>query len=249
MKPKAAELIEEGYQRIGISYKVMDCQAFVEACLRDIGITTDLAGSNAWYRAMNWVGSPEECTRVFGRIPEGAFLFILEHDGGEVKRGYKDGLGNASHIGIYTGSRGKGAVHSSFTNGMVCESQFKGRTIKGGWNQVGLWLDILDYGITDPEGGDGVKTMVTWADNDSPINMRVRKSTGAQLAGQIPQGETVTAEDNGDGWSWVHWNGKAGYVLTRFLKAPESADTGGELDREKLEQIYHDLGKLLGLEE
>ena len=249
MKPEAAALIEAGYQRIGIPYKTMDCQAFVEACLRAIGITTDLAGSNAWYRAMDWVGSPEECKRVFGRIPEGAFLFILEHDGGEVKRGYKDGLGNASHIGIYTGSRGKGAVHSSFTNGMVCESQFKGRTINGGWNQVGLWLDRLDYGIVDPEGGDGVKTMVTWADNDSPVNMRVRKSTGAQLAGQIPQGETVTAEDNGDGWSWVHWNGKAGYVLTRFLKAPESADTGGELDREKLEQIYHDLGKLLGLEE
>ena len=94
-----------------------------------------------------------------------------------------------------------------------------------------------------------MKTMVTWADNDSPVNMRVRKSTGAQLAGQIPQGETVTAEDNGDGWSWVHWNGKAGYVLTRFLKAPESADTGGELDRGKIVEIYHQLGKILGLEE
>lgn len=247
MKPEAAALVEAGYQRIGIPYKALDCQAFVEACLRAIGITTDLAGSNAWYRAMDWVGSPEECKRIFGRIPEGAFLFILEHDGGEVKRGYKDGLGNASHIGIYTGSRGKGAVHSSESNGMVCESKFAGRTIRGGWNQVGLWLDRLDYGITDPEGGDGVKTMVTWADNNSPINMRVRKSTGSQLAGEIPQGETVTAEDNGDGWSWVHWNGKAGYVLSRFLR-PVDADPGGELNREKLVSIYHELGKILGLE-
>lgn len=248
MKPEAAALIEAGYQRIGIPYKTLDCQAFVEACLRAIGITTDLAGSNAWYRAMDWVGSPEECKRIFGRIPEGAFLFILEHDGGEVKRGYKDGLGNASHIGIYTGSRGKGAVHSSESNGMVCESKFAGRTIRGGWNQVGLWLDRLDYGITDPEGGDGVKTMVTWADNNSPINMRVRKSTGSQLAGEIPQGETVTAEDNGDGWSWVHWNGKAGYVLSRFLRPADADPGGGELNREKLVSIYHELGKILGLE-
>ena len=245
MKPEASALIEAGYQRIGISYKVMDCQAFIEACLKEIGVKKDLAGSNAWYRAMGWVGSPEECARVFGRIPDGAFLFIWKDDGGEVKRGYKDGLGNASHIGIYTGSRGKGAVHSSESNGMVCESVFKGRTIKGGWNRVGLWLDMLDYGITDSGGGDTVTKMVTWADNSSPINMRVRKSTSAQLAGEIPQGETVEAEDNGDGWSWVHWNGKAGYVLTRFLKA---ADAGGGIDRERIVEIYHQLGKILGLE-
>ena len=87
--------------------------------------------------------------------------------------------------------------------------------------------------------------MVTWADNNSPINMRVRKSTGAQMAEQIPQGEIVEAEDNGDGWSWVHWNGKAGYVLNRFLKA---ADAGGGIDRERIVEIYHQLGKILGLE-
>lgn len=226
----------------------MDCQKFVEKCLEAVGVKMDLAGSNAWYRAMGWIGTPEECRNLFGRIPDGAFLFILKQDGGEVKRGYTDGIGNASHIGIYTGSRGKGAIHSSESVGMVCESVFSGKSIRGGWNRVGLWMDGLDYG-TGGGGGKTVTTMITWADNDKPINMRVRKSTGAQLAGQIPQGEIIEAEDNGDGWSWVHWNGKAGYVLSRFLK-PVDADPGiGDLDREKLVSIYHEFGKILGLED
>lgn len=250
MKPKARELIDAGYRQIGISYDVMDCQAFVEECLREIGAYKDLAGSNTWYRAMGWTGSPEECRKVFGKIPDGAFLFILEQDGKEPAKYQGDGIGNASHIGIYTGSRGKGAIHSSKSVGMVCESTFSGKSIRGGWNRVGLWLDGLDYEIGTATGGGEkqVTTMITWADNNSPINMRVRKSTGAQLAGQIPQGESVEAEDNGDGWSWVHWNGKAGYVLSRFLKPMNADPGGGELDREKLVSIYHELGKILGLE-
>ena len=69
----------------------MDCQDFYEQCARDCGLNMDLSGSNAWYRKMiqtGWTGSPEECKKVFGRIPKGATLFIHAFDGGEEKRGY-----------------------------------------------------------------------------------------------------------------------------------------------------------------
>ena len=138
----------QGDKYLGTAYSVMDCQAFVERCLKDAGLDKNLAGSNAWFREClknGWAGSPEECRRTFGKIPKGAFLFIVSHDGGEVKRGYRDGLGNASHIGLYTG-RGKGAIHSSSSRACVAESAFSGRTIpNGGWNTVGLW-NRLDYG-------------------------------------------------------------------------------------------------------
>lgn len=138
----------QGDKYLGTSYKTMDCQAFVERCLKDAGLDKNLAGSNAWYRECRkngWVGTPEQCRREFGRIPRGAFLFILEQDGGEVKRGYHDGLGDASHVGLYTG-RGKGAIHSSSSRGCVAESSFAGKTIRnGGWNTVGLWKR-LSYG-------------------------------------------------------------------------------------------------------
>ena len=139
-------LAEAGFSYLGVSYSKMDCQAFVEQCLRDCGLEKNLAGSNAWFREVRNHGTimtPEECVRQLGTVPPGAFLFILEQDGGEPEKYRKDGLGNASHIGIATG-RGEGAIHSSASRGCVAESRFRNKTISGGWNRVGLW-DRVSY--------------------------------------------------------------------------------------------------------
>ena len=135
-----------GDKYLGRTYSQMDCQAFVEQCLADAGLNVNLTGSNAWYRAMTWVGTPEECRAKFGSIPVGAFLYILEQNGKEPNQYKADGLGNASHIGIYIG-RESGAIHSSYSRGGVYYSPFTGSTINGGWNRVGLWTE-LDYGET-----------------------------------------------------------------------------------------------------
>ena len=150
MKYDAVAFSLVGDQYLGRAYSEMDCQAFVEQCLKSVGCTMDLKGSNAWFRKVQqegWTGSPEECVKQFGCVPKGAFLFIHAFDGGEEKRGYHDGKGNASHIGIKTG-RGKGAIHSSASRGCVAESEFHDKTIRnGGWNMVGLW-NRMDYGKT-----------------------------------------------------------------------------------------------------
>ena len=146
-KYSADEFSKAGDQFLGQPYSEMDCQEFMERCLECVGCLLDLKGSNAWFRkvqAEGWTGSPEECVREFGCVPKGAFLFIHAFDGGEERRGYRDGKGNASHIGIYTGT-GLGAIHSSFTKQGVYESFFAFSTINGGWNMVGLWKE-LDYG-------------------------------------------------------------------------------------------------------
>lgn len=141
----AADVARAARAYLGRSYAEMDCQQLWENCLADAGLRRNLRGSNAWYRRMDWTGTPEACRKRFGRIPTGACLFILLHDGGEVRRGYRDGLGNAAHMGVYTG-RGPGAIHASQSRGAVCESAFRGRTVPGGgWNRVGLWR-ALTYG-------------------------------------------------------------------------------------------------------
>ena len=78
MRVDAKQLARAGYTYIGRLYSEMDCQAFVEQCLADCGMKINLPGSNAWYRRMDWTGTPEECKAQFGRIPVGAFLFILK---------------------------------------------------------------------------------------------------------------------------------------------------------------------------
>ena len=247
-KYSAEEFSRAGDQFLGRSYVEMDCQEFVERCLECVGCVLDLKGSNAWFRKVQqegWTGTPEECVREFGSVPKGAFLFIHAFDGGEGRRGYHDGKGNASHIGIKTG-RGKGAIHSSASRGCVAESEFHDKTIRnGGWNMVGLW-NRMDYGKTVTwvleHSGSGQssqgqeeevkKMMVTvTSPNGGPVNLRKAASRSAALVDRILPGAEAELLESGSGWSKIRVNGKTGWMMTEFLVTDESAvpveDSGG----------------------
>lgn len=266
---KAGDLGRAGCKYLGTPYSTMDCQAFVEKCLKDCGNSTNLAGSNAWYRKVmkeGWVGTPEECRKKYGLIPEGAFLFILKTDGGEPEKYKGDGIGNASHIGIYTGMTGKrmvqigkeagdsvaggfnygdGAINSSSIHGAVCTSNFAGRAINGGWNRIGLWLKKIDYGVNG--GDEPVKTMVVKTDNGGKLNLRAGASTKDDVLEQIPNGTKVEVlVSSAGGWSKISYNGTTGYVMSKYL----TDETGGGGDtvtvsREELQAIYDIIGDML----
>ncbi len=237
----AEEFSRAGDQFLGRSYEEMDCQKFVERCLECVGCLLDLKGSNAWFRKVQqegWTGSPEECVREFGSVPKGAFLFIHVFDGGEEKRGYHDGKGNASHIGIKTG-RGKGAIHSSASRGCVAESEFHDRTIRnGGWNTVGLW-NRMDYGKTmnwllehsgsgqmPPEQKEEEKhmTVTVTSPNGGSVNLRKAPNKAAALVDRILPGTDAELLESGDGWSKIRVKGKTGWMMTEFLVTDECAE-------------------------
>lgn len=253
------ELSQAGFKYLGRSYDEMDCQKFIEQCLKDCGNGTDLAGSNAWYRrVMNegWVGTPEECVSKYGTVPPGAFLFILEFDGGEEKRGYHDGLGNASHIGIVTGKKGNGhgAIHSSHSKGCVCESNFSGKTVKsGGWNRVGLWTKAVDYGIggggsdsgddeddptptPTPDPEPETRTAIVWADNGLPVKMRQEPSVNCRQYWELNVGTVVDVYEDSRGkdgsWSKIGTQIKntyaKGFMMTKFLAMQGGGSDSGD---------------------
>lgn len=92
----------------GIPYSKLDCQAFVEEVLKDCGVRKpdgsvyNWRGSNSmWRTALAWKGTVDECITKYGKIPQGAWVFIVKRDGGEKARGYNDDQGNATHVGIY----------------------------------------------------------------------------------------------------------------------------------------------------
>ena len=274
--PKAADLCKVAPKYLGVPYSKMDCQAFVEKCLSDIGIDDNLSGSNAWYRRMTWVGTPEECKKSFGAIPPGAFLFILKPSGEEPEKYKPDGIGNASHIGIYTGMSfvqlcevgnvdpythdfdfGDGAINSSSTHGCVCTSKFAGKAISGGWNRVGLW-DALTYGFEfmagDTYTGDDSMTGTVWAESGATVNLRSKPSRSAALVDQIPVGDTVTVQNQGDEWDAVLWHGKKGYVMSKFVKygtiqpgQDENDKSTITIERSRLWAVYEELGSILGV--
>lgn len=126
------------YSNGGMSLIGMDCQGLVEYCFIQAGVPKsemDLAGSNAHFRAMRYTCTPEKCKELFGETPAGATLFILEQDGGEPDKYKPDGKGNASHMGLWTGKK---SIAASSSKGRVIESNYKGKSINGGWNMVGF---------------------------------------------------------------------------------------------------------------
>ena len=249
---RSSDLARAGCKYLGEKYTTMDCQKFVRQCMADEGLSAP-PGSNKLYRTMTWTGTPEECKKKFGRIPVGAFLFIHAFDGGEEARGYHDGKGNASHIGIYTGKTGQemvniaiatgntravnynfgdGAIHSSQSREHVATSNFSGKSIRGGWNKIGLW-EKIDYGTkinrilnekeeTEGTGGKMYNAVLSGGNTASPLNMRESKSTRSKLITMIPQGATVTVEAEEGDWALVEYRGTEGYVLSQFVHADEA---------------------------
>lgn len=213
---------------IGRPYEEIDCQQLWENCLEDAGIRLNLAGSNAWYRKMDWTGTPEECVRKFGCIPKGAALFILKLDGREPGKYHSDGIGNASHIGIYTG-RGRGAIHASASKGLVCESEFRGRTIpNGGWNRVGLWKK-LSYGDKIDRllngGGEEIRmeTMIVTAEKGKTVRMRSTPAVAKNELCNVPIGARVEAGPDQNGWREIVWEDTAGWMMSAFLTPADTA--------------------------
>ena len=270
--PKAVDLCQAGLKYLGTPYSRMDCQVFVERSLQDVGIDWNLSGSNAWYRAMTWTGTPAECNASFGAIPKGAFLFVLKQDGKEPEKYKPDGVGNASHIGIYTGMTGDemcklagemfqipdalnydfgdGALNSSNTHGCVCTSKFSGKAISGGWNRIGLW-DRLSYDINFPGGGNKV-TATVWAESGATVNMRSKPNQTAPLVDQVPIGSTVTVTSEQGEWDAITYKGKKGYIMSKFLilgsVQPGQDDQGNDnitVSRARLQAVYDDIGAML----
>lgn len=232
----------------------MDCQAFVERCMRKLGVDLNLAGSNAWYRKMTWVGTPEECKRKYGSIPLGAFLFILKQDGNEPAKYRGDGVGNASHIGLKTGrtanemckgssadvkkrvSHGDGAINSSSTWACVATSKFADKSINGGWNRVGLW-DAFDYGdhINDllvNKKGEVVpmETMTVMCLSGNTVRLRESPRKNAPILASVRKGTTVMAGPEEGGWRPVQYGSHSGWMMAEFLVAGTPAETDTSSD-------------------
>ena len=223
----AKELARAGCKYLGTPYTTMDCQKFWEKMLADCGLKMDLGGSNSWYRYMmehGWCGTPEECKKTFGKIPQGATLFIREDVSESTPAAFRDdGIGDITHMGDYTAMSGEemvriakeagvenasafnygnGAIHSSSSKGGVCTSKFEGKTIpNGGWNRVGLFLEKIVYdGTTPPEPGPEPKPAepemaIVVAESGNTVKMRAKPTQKCKLYWDVPVGSEVTVYD------------------------------------------------------
>ena len=143
-------------------YEDLDCQAFVEKVLYDSGVRKpdgsayNWKGSNAmWRSALSWRGTIAEAVDKFGQIPDGAWAFMLKYDGGEKDRGYHDGEGNASHVGIYVGG---GLVRDSTRSTKTKRDGVGIRSISD-FNMIGL-CKYLDYNVGNVDNKSQIKSIL-----------------------------------------------------------------------------------------
>ena len=258
---EAKELSKSGCKYLGTPYSEIDCQKLWEKMIADCGLKMDLGGSNSWYRYImqhGWCGTPEECKATFGGVPQGATLFIREDVSASTPAQFlDDGIGDITHMGVYTALSGKemvqiaeesgvkdasqynkgdGAIHSSSSRGGVCTSKFAGKTIpNGGWNRVGLFLDKISYESIEP-GPDPEPvqhdTAIVVADNGSTVKMRAKPTQSCNLYWNVPIGSEVTV------YEWNASTDKKGQVWSRIRWAGQDGYMIKEYLRDEYEPDY-----------
>lgn len=151
-----------------LKYSDVDCQAFCELVLKDIGIRQpngavyNWKGSNDMARnACSWIGTKEECIKKFGYIPVGAWAFMWDNTGNEKQRGYYDGKGNYSHIGIFVGDNiVRDSTRIKDSTGKVIRDGVANRNFSA-FNRIGL-CNLLDFGAVTPYNKDvKIKAVLT----------------------------------------------------------------------------------------
>lgn len=236
MKPTANQVARAATlaAHVGYTYDELDCQAFVEHCVRQAGGRMDYLGTNDMARRAAWLGTLDEA-RAQGRLVPGAGLLIREATEANLPARYTgDGLGDFSHVGLYVGEnaltdtdkngrrRACDVVHSSATMGRVA-----GSTLQNGWTHA-LWFSEIDYAVTagagagadgaNADGTGGTAISDTSAGGTGAGNGEVTSgtSTGGTGAGT----GAVTSGTNAGGTS-------AGTSGTGTSTGGTSAGTGG----------------------
>ena len=185
MKPTANQVARAATlaAHVGYTYDELDCQAFVEHCVRQAGGRMDYLGTNDMARRATWLGTLDEA-RAQGRLVPGAGLLIREATEANLPARYAgDGLGDFSHVGLYVGEnaltdtdkngrrRACDVVHSSATMGRVA-----GSTLQNGWTHA-LWFSEIDYAVTAGAGAGADAQMPT-----APARARAPKPARAPAA-------------------------------------------------------------------
>ena len=208
-----------------------DCQGFIEAVVRKLGGVLSVRGSNDMIRnACDYVLPLKEA-----KLQPGCVLFIVRQDGNEPEQYKGDGIGNASHVGWYTGGRHE-VVHASASNGKVAPS-----TIRNGWTHAG-WLKEVDYGEAQADPAAPTLPAMTVAYIDLPADEnvfhRISPKAGSKWWGRIRGQEQVELVSVKDGWARVRYGGHDGYVKDEFVVRAGCAPVSPTEPVEPLDNTY-----------
>ena len=131
---------------------------------------------------------------------------------------YNGDLNDYYHIGLVD-ENPKYILNSATTiNGFIRSK------ISNGWNACG-YLKAVDYeGKDDDEPVYDNNIMIVTSENGKAVNMRSTASLTANIVATVPVGTEVNAiGENSNGWVYIQYKTKKGWMMSKFLVQKGSA--------------------------
>ena len=126
----------------------------------------------------------------------------------EGESGYDPNVGetNYTHIGVVTQANPLRITHMTSPTAKIDQKL-------GNWTQFGQLPWVKDEG--EPVEGTAVATV--YAESGKTVKMRSKPSSLCRLYWDVPVGSEVVMVNQGDTWSQISWQGRTGYMMTKYL--------------------------------
>lgn len=125
----------------GSSPSGLDPGGFVKYCFAQCNVPIHIKGTNDLFRQPFTWRDTLEASRKAGMIVDGALAFIVLQDGGEKKRGYRDGLGNSICTGIVSNNM---VLYYSGDRQAIIETRINSTTRKDWWSHF-MHIGCVSY--------------------------------------------------------------------------------------------------------
>ena len=127
---------------------------------------------------------------------------------------YDNGTGNGHGVGM--SQRGaKEMARQGFNYKQILSFYYPGTIIKENYGNQKEEPEVIKVAY---------QAKVT-ASSGTTVNLRDNPSTSAKVINQIAVGQVVDVTSAAGDWSTITWNGKSGYMMTKFLKKVEGSDS------------------------
>ena len=207
--------------------RFFDCRGFTYWCfLNGAGIKIMGAGATSQYNDdSNWSEKGD-----ISRMPKDKVCCVFRWDGKTM-----------AHTLLYDGNG----------NYIHCSGEVK-KCKMSAYNATHY---AIPKGLYDGGGGGGggdvpVAQAKVIATSGGSVNMRSKPSTNASIVMQVKIGTIVDVYEKGDDWCRVGYDGKTGYMMTKFLDfnvEPQPTPTDMvTVKKADLETIYSMVGSMLG---
>ncbi len=177
---------------------VTDCSGLFAWAFSELGSSIAHGSNSIWNRYCSAKGTLSKGVRSDGQaLKPGTAVFTGD-------------ASNKGHIGLYVGDGT--IIEAQGTKAGVTTS----KVTDSRWKYWGELKDVAYEGGDEPVPEKG-KAIVT----GNRVALREGPSTSAKVLTRVETGKTVTIRDEPEGWEYVEYSGKTGYMMNEYLRKGE----------------------------